>query len=91
MSQNNTYLKDPDARVDFQADWTDWLAGDTISASTWVVPSGITQYSASNTTTSATIWLSGGTEGRDYSVVNRITTAGGRINDQTLIIKIRSR
>lgn len=91
MTQSNVYLKDPDARVDFQTDWTDWLAGDTISASSWVVPSGITQYSTSNTTTTATIWLISGSEGRDYAVVNRITTTGGRINDQTLIIKVRSR
>lgn len=90
MSEN-VFRKDPDARLDYQVDWSDWLDGDTISASSWVLPTGITQYSVTNNTTSATIFLTGGTEGVDYSVVNRITTSGGRINDQTLIIKVRSR
>ena len=85
----STYTKDPDATLDFRVDWSVWLGEDTISMSAWIVPAGITQDSATNDTTTATVWLSGGSVGRSYHVVNRITTAAGRVNDQTLVIKVR--
>ena len=85
----STFTKDPDATLDFKIDWSAWLGSDTISTSAWVVPAGIDQDSAGNDTTTATIWLSGGTVGRSYSIVNRITTAAGRINDRTIVIKVR--
>lgn len=78
--------KDPDDVVDYSVDWTDWLAGDTIATSVWVVPTGITKDSDTNDTTSATIWLSGGTEGDDYQLTNRITTAAGRTKDKSFTI-----
>lgn len=74
-------LKDPQAVLEYTARWTEWLAdsaGDTIVTSTWTVPAGITQNNASNTTTTATIWLSGGTVGTTYRITNQITTAGAR-------------
>lgn len=85
------YNKDPDAILDYVIDWSTWLDSDTISTSVWVVPSGITEDSDSNTTTTATIWLSGGTLGTSYSVVNRITTAAGRTDDRTITITIREK
>ncbi len=83
--------KDPDAILDYGCKWLEWLDGDTISSSTWIVPSGLTEDSASHTTTTTTIWLSGGTAGQTYEVVNRITTAAGRKNDQTLEIPMLER
>jgi hypothetical protein len=44
--------------------------------------------SNTNTDTSATIWVSGGTPGHEYPMVNRITTNGGRQEDETLIFVI---
>lgn len=86
-----TFLKDPDAVLDYQLDWSDWLDSDTISTSEWIVPAGITNDSDTETTTTTTIWLSGGTAGTIYSLVNRIVTAGGRTQDQTIKIKCRER
>ena len=87
-----TFLKDPDATLDYTVDWSDWLdPNDTISASAWSVPSGLTQVSASYTPTSATIWLSGGTAGQRYDVRNRITTAAGRIDDRTVRFNVQER
>lgn len=90
-----THLKDPEAVLDYRADWSKWLAkadpNDTIVSSSWSVPSGITQDSASFTTTTTTIWLSGGTAGRSYDVRNRITTAGGRVDDRTIRINVQER
>lgn len=83
------FVKDPGARKPYTIDWSDWLDGDTISASTWTLDTGITNYTSSNTTTAATIWLTGGTHGTDYNVVNQITTAGGLIEQRTLKIQVR--
>jgi hypothetical protein len=78
--------KDPDAVLDYSIDWGDWLGTDKIATSTWTVSPGINASGASKTDTTATIWLSGGTAGQTYTVHNRITTVGGRTNDQTFKI-----
>lgn len=83
------YRHDPDSTIDYQVDWTDWLAAegnDTITGSTWIVPTGLTKNSDTYTTTSATVWISGGTVGTLYTVTNRITTAGGRVEDQSIVL-----
>jgi hypothetical protein len=85
------FEKDPQAVLDYGIDWSDWLGADTISASTWTVPSGITKDSDTNTTTTTTIWLSGGTVDTDYELVNHITTAGAREDDRTITIRVRQR
>ncbi len=84
-----TFIKDPNAILDFGLDWSPWLGADTIATSVWTLPAGITQQSASNTTTTTTIWLSGGTAGTKYLVTNRITTAGGRTDDRTMTINVK--
>jgi hypothetical protein len=82
--------KDPNAVLDYQFDWSDWLAdGDTLSASTWTPASGITVDSSARTTTTATVWLSGGTAGQVYEVVNHVTTVDGRQDDRTLRVRVR--
>jgi len=86
---SNTFVKDPGARKDYQVDWSAWLGDDTISAVTWTVPNGLTNYATSNTDTVATIWLSGGTANTDYEVVCQITTTGGRIDQRTFKLQVR--
>lgn len=85
------FVKDPDELLDYVRDWTTALAGDTISTSTWTVPAGITKTNDTHTTTTCTIWLSGGTLDTDYAVVNRITTVGGRTLDKTLTFLVRAK
>lgn len=87
----NSFLKDPESVLDYQIDWSTWLGSDTIASSSWVIPTGITEDSDSNTTTTATVWLSGGTAGTTYTVTNRIVTAGGRTEDRSLTIKCYDR
>lgn len=90
MTNTTRMVKDPDAVLDYQIDWSSWLAtGETISSSDWVVQTGITENSASNTTTTATIWLSGGAAGVTYTVTNRIVTTASRTNDRSLYITVR--
>lgn len=86
------FRKDNNETLDYERDLSDWLpAGDTIAASEWIVPTGITKVSDSFTTTTATIWLSGGTIDTDYIVVSRITTTQGRITDRTYTFRIRAK
>lgn len=81
--------QDPNATLDYIIDWTAWLNGDTISTSNWAMHPDLTATNASNTTTSATVFISGGTAGKTYKVRNRITTANGRGDDETFDLLIR--
>lgn len=87
--ENAVYFKDPNSTLDYAIDWSRWLGTDTIATVAWTLQSGITQASASNDTTTATIWLSGGTAGEDYLVTARITTSAGRQLDTSMLIKVR--
>ena len=84
------------------SDNTGTLSGATIVTSTWIVPSGLTE--ASETTsaiqiqgisydinTVSTIYLDAGTSGKDYNVVNRITTSDSpsRTLDHTIIVRVK--
>lgn len=87
-------IKDPNDVLDYEVTWASWLPeGDTIDTSTWIVPDGIVEDEAkrTNTDTTATIWLSGGTDRSTYPVTNRITTAQGRTADHTIHIVVRNR
>ena len=83
--------KDPNERLDYQLDWSARLDGDTIATSTWTVPPGITAVIDTSTTTTTTRWLEGGTEGETYTLINRVTTAAGRIMEQSVSIRIKER
>ena len=84
-------VKDPSAVLDYTFDWSAWLGVDTIATSTWTVPTGITQVTESETTTTTTVWLSGGTADTNYAVVNTIITVGGRTDQRTLTIRCRDK
>lgn len=86
MSQ--AFVKDPNAVLDYHINWGDWLAGDSIATSSWIVPSGIVKDSDTNTSTATTVWLSGGSLGQAYALVNRIVTTGGRTEDRTIRVQI---
>lgn len=87
------FVKDPDATLDYVVNWEDWLDGDTIDSMSYIADTGITVETAmnSNTNSTSTLWLSGGTAGETYDVVCRITTLSGRIDDRTLRFKVKER
>ena len=88
----NVFIKDPDSKLDYGLDWTEWLeSGDSIETLEWTVPSGITEVDSLYNTTSAVIWLSAGTADENYLVLCRITTSAGRIDDRSMRIKVRER
>lgn len=86
------YTKDPAAELDYQRDWSDWLKdGDTISESAWLVPSGLMLEDQDHDTTSATVWLSGGTLDEEYLVTNEVVTAGGRTDRRSILVTVQKR
>src|SRR5690349_9861188 len=67
--------KDKDETKAFTIDWSKELAsGDAIASVAWTVPADLTQAQVSNTSTQATIWVSGGTVGTKSIIKCRITT-----------------
>jgi hypothetical protein len=84
--------KDPDERLDYNIDWSPRLsAPDVISASEWFVPDGLVVEDEDMSSSSTTIWLSSGVLAEAYDVLNRINTVDGRIMDQTVTLKIKTK
>jgi len=79
------------AVLDYSVDWSQWLAGDQISASTWAYTSGITHgaEAVNQAKTIDTTWLEGGTAGTKYTVTNTITTTAGRTNLVSFKIEVK--
>ena len=89
--------------MDYSIAYHRWLAGDTIATSTWTYASGITGGAESINQvpitlpngetapafTVVTMWLSGGTAGQTYEILNKITTAGGRTRYQVFKITVK--
>lgn len=93
MSLSWPAVKDPDEVKDYKLDWAAMLDTDTISTSTWsvAVGAGLVIDSNSKTNTDTTVWLSAGTAGVTYELLNRVVTAGGRTYDQTCKLKVKSK
>lgn len=87
-----TFLKDPEAVLDYAVDWSDWLqSGETISSYVVTVPTGITKASDQQAAGIVTAWLSGGTAGANYDVGVKIVTSLGRTDERTFSIKCADR
>lgn len=89
------YVKDPADKLDYLVDWAAWLAsGETISAVEWTVQTGLTKSvspASSNTTTSATVWLEGGTAGAKYDVACKVTTNQSRVAERSFTVQVEDR
>jgi hypothetical protein len=100
---SHTFLKDPNAVLDYKFDWkaltngtgdTDWLAsGETLTTKTVMVDAGLTKDSdaLSDTNTSVTVWLSGGTAGQRYNVACKIVTSANRTDERTISVEVMQR
>jgi len=85
------FTKDSAATLDYTFDFTAWLGTDTIASAVVTTPTGLTEASETNTTTKVTVWLSGGTVGQSYTVTCRITTVAGRVDERSLLIRVRDK
>ena len=88
------FIKDPQAKLDFTVDWSDWLGlNEIIVSSSWSSPDGLTIETSGYDSNYAVVWLSGGTAGTTYRLINTITTnsSPARIDQRTITIKAQER
>jgi hypothetical protein len=86
--------KDPNATLDYQLDWADWLTGDETIVTLDVEVTGLELEETDFTATTTTAWVSGGEVGVQCAIRFRITTDSvpvQRIEDRTLLLSIKER
>lgn len=75
--------------LDWSEDWTAWLAGDLISASAWIFPTGLSKGPDGYTNTTTTVFVPAGSTPGKYRARNVITTLAGRTGVRTRKFRIR--
>ncbi|WP_395613049.1 hypothetical protein [Allosphingosinicella sp.] len=89
------FLKDPQARVDYAIDWSIYLDGQTIEASTWfVVPEeedGVVAEEASFEPARTAARLAGGVTGHSYAVANQVTLSDGSTDIRSITLRVEAR
>lgn len=93
------FVKDPDSRLNYGFDWSDYLGDLPITQSTWELNGDATvsndgEAVGGETNQQTEIWLTGGSAGSTVWITNRVTagTGGGQIiDDRTLEITILQR
>jgi hypothetical protein len=95
MAVFKDHKKDPDATLDWIFDWNPWLGEfETITNAQFIVDPGISIDPVKGTNftqKTATVWLTGGTEGQVYKVTCRITTSEGRTDDRSFTLRCTNR
>ncbi len=95
-------LIDPNEILDYTCDWSPWLddggsPSDTIDTSTWSIaptdgsPAGPSLSSETNTTNTATVFITGAEFGSIYRLQNKIVTASGRTAERTITLQCEHR
>lgn len=88
------FTKDPDASLDYSIDWTNWLTGtEIIASSTWESSNGATIESSSYTDKVSTVYVSGGTLNTICRLTNTIETnaSPARIDQRTITLLIKDK
>jgi hypothetical protein len=84
--------KDPDETRAYSIDWSDHLGSATISTSTWAVEQGSVAVSSdSETSTVATVVLTGGTVGEVAQLRNTMVSSAGETLKQSIRVCVRKR
>ena len=87
----SVYKIDPDALLDFQFDWSDWLSADTEEAISSAVitidPTGeLESTEPAIVAGMVTYWLSGGIATERYIISCKIVTTAGREDERSITI-----
>lgn len=87
------YTHDPQAVLDYPADWSDWLPlGDTLTDATVTADSGVTIENVQPPFEGVVVaWISGGTAGESYTVTYHVVTADGREDDRSITLVCKER
>lgn len=82
------FMIDPGEDLNYTFNWASVLGTATISTSAWAIrPTGPTLHGGSNTTTTATIYVSGCSNGVVYQLINTITTSSGSTEQKTVALR----
>jgi hypothetical protein len=85
-------LHDPQEEEYYGLNWASRLNdGETLETSTWDVPDGISQVEGRGDSINGTftiIWLTGGTVGEEYDLVNHVVTSEDRKLDGTMKVTV---
>lgn len=83
--------KDPDAKVNYDWDFSRWLGtGETISSYSFPdFPAALTNEGDSETSGVVTMLISGGVVNTSYDLTCRITTNAGQIEDKTFTLPVQ--
>lgn len=91
MSILAKFTKQPVEVQDYDIDFTSYLTSQSDTASSHVVTAdpGITIASSNLTSGVVKVFVSGGVDGNQYKVSASITTAGGRVKQGDILIRVR--
>lgn len=91
MSVLARFTKQPVEVQDYDIDFTDYLTAlsDTAVSHVVSVETGLTLMASNLTSGIVKVFVSGGVDGNQYKVSATITTAGGRVKQGDIIIKVR--
>lgn len=89
-------LKDPEAVLDYSIDWgAEYLAGDALADSLWSVgpnePGGAAIAGSQFDLLVSTVQVAGGVPGKIYRVTNHVTTASGREDSRSILLRVEKR
>ncbi len=89
-------LKDPESLLDYAVEWgAEYLDGDTLAASDWAVSpvetGGLEVVSSQFDLATAVVKASGGIAGRVYRLTNHVTTASGREDSRSILLRVEKR
>lgn len=72
------YAKTPDEAILVAFEWAARLDGETISSVSYELPDGLTNEAELGSTSVRSVRVSGGTDGRSYRVIGKVTTSATR-------------
>lgn len=89
-------LKDPEALLDYAVDWgADYLTGDALATSSWTVtpdePGGASVAGSQFDLLLASAQVAGGIAGHIYRLTNHVTTASGREDSRSIMLRVEKR
>lgn len=91
------YAKQPSEVQDYDVDFAPWLTGLADTISSFVVAAEAVGDVGTQPDVDAVahignrikVWLSGGTDGAACKVTVRVTTVGGRVKEDEIIVKVK--
>lgn len=91
MTVLDTFPKQPNEVLDYDIDFSDWLAerDDTIASVTADCDDGIEVDLVTHLNGVVKLWMVGGTSGRSYKVTATVVTADGRTKEGDIRIQVR--